>query len=302
MKIEQIEAFVYVALTGSFSKAGEILFLSQPSVSARVKSLENELGSTLFNRVGKNIILSKSGENFLPYAKEILHNVQSGKLAIQKENNKTEGKLVISSVLIAAYYILPQLFEKFQKAYPKVRLVIHTGHSHHVLEQVLNYEVPIGISRAVNHPLIETTHLMDDEMVLVIYPDHHFSSRKTVSIEEVAREPLILFNRSTYDWSLTYGVFKNLNIEPNVVMEVDSIEVIKRMVKKQVGIALLPRFSINEELAKNQLLKVNVLNIPQLNRNFELIHLKGATFEGIEKLFIDFIVNYFNRKSTNFYL
>jgi DNA-binding transcriptional LysR family regulator len=290
MNFEQIEAFIYVSLTGSFSKAGDILFLSQPSVSARVKALENEIGSTLFKRSGKNVTLSAAGETFLPYAKNILQNVQEGKLSVQRENNKAEGELVISSVIIAANYILPTLIEQFHKDYPKIKLALHTGHSHHVLDMVLNHQVPLGISRAVNHPQIETTHLMDDEMVLAIYPEHPFSSQHTVSIEEVAKEPLILFNRGSLDWTLIHGTFNSLNVEPNVIMEVDSIEVAKQMVRKQLGISILPRFAIEEELKTNSLQVVNILNIPQIHRNFEFMYLKGTKLDGISKLFIDFVM------------
>jgi DNA-binding transcriptional LysR family regulator len=295
MNFEQIEAFIYVSLTGSFSKAGDILFLSQPSVSARVKALENEIGCTLFKRSGKNVALSSAGETFLPYAKKILQNVQEGKLSVQRENNKAEGELVISSVMIAANYILPSLIEQFHKDYPKIKLALHTGHSHHVLDMVLNHQVPLGISRAVNHPQIETTHLMDDEMVLAIYPEHPFSSQQTVSIEEVAKEPLILFNRGSLDWTLIHGTFNSLNVEPNVIMEVDSIEVAKQMVRKQLGISILPRFAIEEELKTNSLQVVSILNIPQIHRNFEFMYLKGTTLDGISKLFIDFVMQKLSR-------
>jgi DNA-binding transcriptional LysR family regulator len=298
MNFEQIEAFIYVSLTGSFSKAGDILFLSQPSVSARVKGLENEIGCTLFKRSGKNVALSSAGETFLPYAKKILQNVQEGKLSVQRENNKAEGELVISSVMIAANYILPSLIEQFHKDYPKIKLALHTGHSHHVLDMVLNHQVPLGISRAVNHPQIETTHLMDDEMVLAIYPEHPFSTQLTVSIEEVAKEPLILFNRGSLDWTLIHGTFNSLNVEPNVIMEVDSIEVAKQMVRKQLGISILPRFAIEEELKANSLQVVSILNIPQIHRNFEFMYLKGTTLDGISKLFIDFVMQKLSRDKS----
>jgi DNA-binding transcriptional LysR family regulator len=290
MNFEQVEAFIYVSLTKSFSKAGDILYLSQPSVSARVKALENEIGSALFKRSGKNVTLTSAGETFLPYAKKILLNVQEGKLSVQRDNLKTEGELTISSVMTAANYILPSLIEQFHKVYPKIKLAVHTGHSHHVLDMVLNHEVPLGISRAVDHPRIETAHLMDDELVLAIYPDHPFSSQQNISIEAVAKEPLILFNRGSLDWTLIHGAFNSLNVKPNVIMEVDSIEVVKQMVKKKLGIALLPRFAIEDEVRTNTLQVVSTINLPQIHRNFEFIFLKGTGLDSITKLFIDFVM------------
>lgn len=290
MNVEQVEAFIFVALTGSFSKAGQILYLSQPTVSARVKALENELNCELFKRTGHHITLTKEGEIFLPYAKNMLQHLQDGQLAIQRVHDKVEGELAISSVFIAANYILPNLIQQFHEAYPKVRLTLYTGHSHHVLDMVLNHEVPFGIARAVSHPQIESIQIMEDEMILGIYPDHPFHTRQTVSMEEVAKEKLILFNRGSLDWSLIHGAFNHLQLQQNVIMETDNIEVVKRMVKRKMGIAILPRFAIQEDLSTNTLKVVEVNHLPQINRNFELIYLKGTTFDGIMKIFVDFIM------------
>lgn len=295
MNSEQIQAFIYVALTGSFSKAGEILYLSQPSVSARVKALEDEMGANLFTRSGKLVKLSKEGETFLPFAKNILQNVQEGKLSIQNEFTKTEGELAVASVLVAANYILAPVMEQFHHAYPKIKLNVYTGHSHNVLDMVLKHEVSFGISRSVNHPQIDTIHLRDDEMVLAVYPSHPFSARNTVTIEEVVKEPLILFNRGSLDWTLIHSAFTSLNVEPNVVMELDSIGLAKIMIKKKIGIAILPRFAIEDDINANILKIVTIVNAPQISRNFELIYLKGTTFDGIAKLFIDFAVEKLTR-------
>lgn len=295
MNSEQIQAFIYVALTGSFSKAGEILYLSQPSVSARVKALEDEMGANLFTRSGKLVKLSKEGETFLPFAKNILQNVQEGKLSIQNEFTKTEGELAVASVLVAANYILAPVMEQFHHAYPKIKLNVYTGHSHNVLDMVLKHEVSFGISRSVNHPQIDTIHLRDDEMVLAVYPSHPFSARNTVTIEEVVKEPLILFSRGSLDWTLIHSAFTSLNVEPNVVMELDSIGLAKIMIKKKIGIAILPRFAIEDDINANILKIVTIVNAPQISRNFELIYLKGTTFDGIAKLFIDFAVEKLTR-------
>lgn len=297
MNSEQIQAFIYVALTGSFSKAGEILYLSQPSVSARVKALEDEMGAILFTRSGKLVKLSNEGEAFLPFAKNILQNVQEGKLSIQNEHTKTEGELAISSVLVAANYILAPVLEQFHHAYPKIKLNVYTGHSHNVLDMVLNHEVSFGISRSVKHPQIETIHLMDDEMVLAVYPTHPFSARDTVSIEDVVKEPLILFNRGSLDWTLIHSTFTSLNVEPNVVMELDSIGLAKIMIKKKIGIAILPRFALEDDIKADILKVVTIVNSPEIRRNFEMIYLKDTTFDGISKLFMDFAIEKLTKNS-----
>ncbi|PLR82077.1 LysR family transcriptional regulator [Bacillus canaveralius] len=290
MNIEQVEAFIYVSLTGNFSKAGEILFISQPAVSARIRSLENAIGYPLFNRNGKNVSMTQEGETFLPYARSLLQNMQDGVLAIQQKNRKTEGELRISTVLTVSNYILPAWISEFHEAFPQVKLVVHTGHSHNVLDMVLNHEVPIGISRSVTHPQIESIHLYDDEMVLAIYPDHPFSAKKTVSVDEVASQDLIQFNRGSLDWALINNAFHSMKIQPNVVVEVDNIELAKQMVKNKIGIGILPRFSIEDELKTENLNIIKIGDLPNLNRPFQLIYLKDTKIEGILKIFVDFVL------------
>jgi DNA-binding transcriptional LysR family regulator len=295
MNIQQIESFIYVALTGSFSKAAEMLFLTQPSLSTRVQSLENELGILLFYRSGKNVTLTEAGKTFFPYAENIITNVQEGKWSLQNLKNNTEGNLQIASVIIAATYLLPGIIKDFRQSYPGVKLSIQTGHSHQVVDMVLNHEVSIGIARSVEHSQIESIPLMSDEMLLVVYANHPFSEKTFVSIEDVANEPLILFNRGSLDWTLIDRIFKHKNLEPNVIMELDNIEAIKEMVKKEVGIAVLSRFSITEELKKNHLYTVTIQEIAKIDRNVDLIFLKGKKLQGITKLFVDFLVDKFSQ-------
>jgi LysR family transcriptional regulator, low CO2-responsive transcriptional regulator len=289
MNIDHIECFVFVALTGSFSRAANLLHLSQPTVSLRIKSLETDLGYKLFQRTGNTSSLTEEGDIFLPYAKNMLQSLQKGQQAMRRNHANLDGELSISSVFGAALYLLPNMVEQFQQIYPKVKLNIFTGHSHQVLDMVLNHEVSFGIARAVNHSLIDRVQLMKDEMILTVYPDHPFQNLNQVTIEDVAKERLILFNRGSLDWKLINGAFSHFQLENNVIMEVDNIEVVKRMVKQKLGIAFLPRISIQRDLELNKLQVVEVLNLPQLNRNYELIYLKDTSISKIMACFIDFL-------------
>src|SRR5690625_1477253 len=287
MNLEQIEAFLYVSLTGNFTKAGEILYISQPTVSARIKSLEDDLGFKLFNRNGNSFSLTKEGEIFLPYARQGIENIQSGLNATRQVSAKAKGELSICTVLSMSNHILPILLKKFYEQHPNIRLTIHSGHSHHVLDMVLNYEVPLGIVRSTNHPDIDSIQLVDDEIVLATYPEHPFSKINSINIKDIADEPLILFNRGTMDWSIINNAFQKLQFKPNVVLETDNFELVKQMVKKKMGIGLLPRSSIDDELIVGNLKVTEINDFPQLNRPFQLIYLKNTKFDGIPALFKD---------------
>ncbi|RST61090.1 LysR family transcriptional regulator [Siminovitchia terrae] len=289
MNLEQIEAFLYVSLTKSFKKAGEILYISQPTVSARIKSLEKELGCDLFIRLGKSISLTREGKTFLPFAKTSLETIQSGILTIQQNNQNIKDELSISIVLSMSHYIFPKLIRQFHNTYPKIKLAIHSGHSHNVLEMVLNHETPLGISRSVGHPKIETIHLFNDEMVIVTYPNHPFASMEKVSLSKVAREKLLLYDHGSIDWVLINNAFNKLNLKPNAVLETDNIELVKQMVKKEIGIGIIPLSSIVEERPLKDLRIIKIKDQPQLNRPYQLIYLKDTKIDGTLKIFIDFV-------------
>jgi len=292
MNLEQIEAFVYISFTGSFSKAAELLYTSQPSISAKVKALEKELNSTLFERTSQSIYLSEEGKTFLPYAQNMLDNLHKGKVAIKNTNSTlVEGEVHISVVFSGTEHFLPRIVSEFNQRYPNIKLVVHADHSNQVLNMVLNNDVLIGIVRSISHPRIETIPLEEDNVVLVFHQHHPLNAYQYVNIQELASLPLILFKRETIDWMLINNAVKKANIHPNIIMEIDSIEGAKQMVKKNLGISFLPRFAVKEELQKGELKTVPVDGIPSIQRNFELIFVKGQELDQATEVFRRFLAD-----------
>lgn len=290
MNIQQIEAFIFVARTGNFSRAGELLFLTQPSVSSRIHQLENEIGSLLFERSGKSIRLTEAGQAFLPYAETIVNQLQEGKLAIQRLNDQVEGSLQIGTVLYAANHLMSEYLRAFNGRYPKVMLSVSTGHSHQVLDMVLRHEAHIGIVRSIRHPDIQAVRLLDDAMAVAIYPGHEFENRETVTLDELSHENLITFTRGTEDWKLIAEVFQLQGLQQNTFMEIDSIEAMIGLVRNRTGIAVLPHLSVKGAVEAGQLQTAHVPEIAAIHRSYDLITLKDKPIQGIVKLFVDSVV------------
>lgn len=289
MNIEQVEAFLYVAITSSFSKAGEVLYTTQPTISSRIKSLESLLNCKLFDR-GNSISLTEEGVAFLPHAKQVLHHLQAGKYAVQRKDFESGGLINISAVFTGAINLLPNLIKEFNIDYPDTKVNVRTGHSNQILDMVLNNQSSFGISRSIYHPKIETIHLFNDQMVLAIYPDHPFKSQKIISIKDLTNEKFIQYARKTTDWALVQNVFDRLNSLQNIVIEIDNIEVAKQMVKNKIGIAILPRSAIKEELTRGCLMELIVSDLPDIQTNYDLIFLKDKTFDSITDTFFNFIL------------
>jgi DNA-binding transcriptional LysR family regulator len=271
----QIEAFVQVAQHRSFSKAAEALFLTQPSVTARIQSLERDLGEALFERNGRGVRMTEMGAGFLPYARRALKALQDGRDSIEGMRNLDIGSLKLGSALTVSTYVLPKILKKYTTAYPGVEVSVHTGRSEQVLQMVLQDEVHCALERTVHHAEIVTVPLYEDDLVLVAPPEHRFAQKRGATVEEIGREPLILFDKGSSYNALIQGVFRQHGIVPKTLMEMDTIEATKKMVEEGMGIALLPKVSTEREIEIGRLVTVNVTNATMPRRQISLIYRKN---------------------------
>lgn len=253
MDIRQLEAFVAVVRTGSFRKAAEALYLSQPSLSARVQALEHTLHQALFYRRGRGVLLTEAGKALLPYAEQILETVRQAKQAVESMGSLANGRLTLGSARVIGTYVLPGILEEFRKRFPGVMVAIRTGRSSEVLQWVVEGEVSVGLARSLVHPEVASFHLYDEEIVLVTHPEHPFARRRQVTIHEVARQPLILYDRESSYFVLIDEVCRKAGIVPWVLMHLDSVEATKQMVERGLGISFLPRSSLKRETREGTL-------------------------------------------------
>jgi len=271
MDFGQIEAFVQVSAHNSFSRAAEVLHLTQPSITARIQSLEREVGEELFERGGRGVRVTDAGLALLPYAERILQTLAEGRDAIEEVRNVQLGSLQLGSALTISTYVLPHILHAFRSRYAGVDVSIRTGRSEQVLSMLQADEVQVGLVRTLSHPDIETVHLYDDEIVLAVNPDHPFAAAGTASVEDAASEPNVLFDRGSSYFGLIHSFFRQAGVALNVAMELDSLEATKRMVEEGLGIALLPLVTIERELESGILAKVEIVDVPPLRRPISLI-------------------------------
>ncbi len=275
MDLGQIEAFVQVAQHRSFSKAAEALFLTQPSVTARIQSLERDLGEALFERNGRGVRMTEMGAGFLPYARRALKALQDGRDSIEGMRNLDIGSLKLGSALTVSTYVLPKILKRYTTAYPGVEVSVHTGRSEQVLQMVLQDDVHCALERTVHHAEIVTVPLYEDDLVLVAPPEHRFAQKRGATVEEIGREPLILFDKGSSYNALIQGVFRQHGIVPKTLMEMDTIEATKKMVEEGMGIALLPKVSTEREIEIGRLVTVSVTNATMPRRQISLIYRKN---------------------------
>jgi DNA-binding transcriptional LysR family regulator len=283
----QLEAFLQVSEHRSFSRAAEVLQLTQPSITARIQSLERELGEELFERSGRGVRLTDAGNAFLPYVERILQTLREGRDAVDEVRNVQLGSLRVGSAITISTYVLPKILHTFTQRFPGLDVVIRTGRSEQVLQMLLTDEIQVAIARSLAIPEIESVHLYDDEIVLAVYPEHPFAESGKATVAHAAMEPIVLFDRGSSYYGLINNFFRQAGVIPNVAMELDSLEATKRMVEEGLGIALVPLATIDRELAAGVLVKVHIIDADPVSRPISLMYRKNRKRPRTAQAFID---------------
>ena len=286
MEIDQLTTFVAVATVGGFHQAAETLRVSQPAVSARIKALEDSLGSPLFARSRSGLTLTEAGRILRSYAEQLLKTASQARQAVHELKPASGGPLQIAAALSISVYFLPDVLKRFQRAHPKVIIAIRPGHSKEVLEMVLNEEAEIGLARSLQHPMIETISLRDGPLLLVAHPVQGPTRARHARLEQVAAWPLIFYERGSSDWTLTHSLFRRAGLVPNIAFEVDTIETAKRMVERGLGVAFLPQLAVGREIRAGKLLAIKLLDAEPLRRSLDVIHPRQRPLRGQAQAFL----------------
>src|ERR687885_2438361 len=193
MLLRQLECFLAVARLGNVSRAAEEMYLTQPTLTARIKALEDELGDQLFVRTSRGMRLTEAGKEFVPYAERCVASLEEGRQRLRELRDASGGRLALGTSPGVGTDALPAILERFTAAHPLVSVSVRTGHSEDVLEMVLKEEVHLGLARAMSHPEVESMPLYEDELVLVVDPQHRFTQKGSAELAGIGGGELLLF-------------------------------------------------------------------------------------------------------------
>ena len=276
MLLVHIEGFLEVARLGSVSRAAEALYVTQPTLTARLHALERVMGDQLFVRTRHGMRLTEAGRAFLPYAERAVRALRDGRQAIEDAASGSAGQLVVAAAPAVSTYILPLVLERFVAGHPRVEMVVRTGHSEDVLQMVLRDEVQLGLGRALKHPDVELRPFYEEELVLVVPPGHPFTARRRVPLVDVAADQLIMFDRTSSYFEITQAAFLSAGASVHGKMELDNIEAAKKMVERGLGVALIPRTAVLRELESRALRLVELEDAPPMRRNIVSMRRRDA--------------------------
>ncbi len=287
LQLMQVEGFLEVARLGSVSRAAEALFITQPTLTARLHGLERDLGAKLFVRTPRGMRLTEAGRAWVPFAQRAMRALADGRDALEQAMSASAGHLMIGAAPAVSTYILPSLLERFVATHPRVEVSVRTGHSEDIVALVLRNEVQVGLGRMIHDPDLELRPFHKEELVLVCSPDHPFTKRRSVTLEEVTGEKLLMFDRTSSYYEITHSAFLSAGVKLRRFMELDSIEASKKMVERGLGVALLPRTAIAREVEGGTLKRVPLRGAPPMHNSIAAFRRRDAGKpEGVEAAFL----------------
>jgi DNA-binding transcriptional LysR family regulator len=286
MDFEQLKTFMEVSRLRSFSRAAEKLSVTQPAISAQIRSLENEVGARLFDRDGGKVTFTAAGRVFEPFAEHVLQCHAHIGTTIAELHRSPRGEIAISANEATSLYVLPSVFAQFKREYTRVSLKIVRADRAKTIESVLNREVDFGI---VSLPVKDSRLLVDvihkDEVVLVAPNAHPLAGREQVILPEILQYPLLLPKQGRQREQLD-ELFRAHDAQPRVAMEVESSELLKRLVAAGLGMGFLPRavVSADERAGLLRVLRVDGLRI---SRELALVYRKEKALTRAGQAFLE---------------
>ena len=250
MDTQALSAFLEVADTASFSKAAERLFLSQPAVSKRIATLEDQLGRQLFDRVGRQISLTDAGRALLPYARRVLHDIEDGRRALSMLSEKVEGRLSIGTSHHIGLHRLPPVLRAYTLSYPEVDLDIQFMDSEVACEAVLAGKLELGIVTLPSQPLpqLKSRLVWPDPLAVVVAPGHPLAALKKPKLGDLAEHPAVLPDEATYTHRIVTAALTQHGLKPRIRLATNYLETLKMLVMIGLGWSVLPRSMLDKDL------------------------------------------------------
>lgn len=290
MDFYQLSYFMKVAETGNVSRAAEELFITQPAVSKQIKALEEELGERLFDRLGKKVFLTRTGQVLYSHAEKILRSMEDAKTAVKDMSEECSGQLVIGTSDHISIHRLPDLLKRYITTFPKVDLKLRCHRSETILDMVTRNAVDLGV---ITLPALPGRNLVArtvwvDPMSLVFPRGHPLEKLPVVRLRDVTSYGIILPESDTTTRKAIDLAFSKKRLAPHVAMEVAYIETIKGLVKAGLGISILPDKAVEGEIEGGVMARAQIRDAA-FTRNLGVIYLKAKFLSRPARQFLNLL-------------
>ena len=276
MELFQLEAFLAVVREGSFSAAAKALYRTQPAISQTIKKLEDEIGRPLFDRSSRRGVLTDTGRVLADHAERLVNLRQRALAALDAVRQLRTGRLTVAANELTCLYLLPILHE-YRRLYPEVHITVQRALGSRVPAQVLDYGADFGmVTFRPDTEALQSIVVYHDELAFVVPPTHALARRAKVAITELARESFVAHHVSSPYRQKVLDTFRKKRVELRMPVEMPTIDAIKKFVAMGNGVALLPAITVEGELARRELVRVQVPEL-SFDRKLRIVHRREGT-------------------------
>lgn len=298
MEFHDLEVFVAVTREKSFSRAAQRIYRTQPAVSLAIRRLEEELEGSLFDRASKEPVLTDLGHLLYRYAEELL-NIRAQVLpAVQALKNIKRGRIRVGANEIGAIYLVSHIIA-YRKIYPDVKIEVIRMRSRDIPYEIINRNLDLGIvSYVASESQLVSQEVFEDRLSLIVYPSHRFAKRRKVAFRDLQDEVFAAhFVKASFRDQII-ELFHKENIPLQTEVELPTIEAIKKYVKMEEAIALIPRMCVETELNNQEFYEVHVPELAHLSRTLRITHLEGKGSSHAARAFIEMLTKNGKQKQT----
>ncbi|MGG1687256.1 LysR family transcriptional regulator [Pseudalkalibacillus sp. NRS-1564] len=287
MDLNYFYTFNEVVRSGSYTQTAEELGYAQSSVTTQIKKLEDFYHVKLFERVGRKMRLTPSGEQLHDYVKEIIKLADEAEAHLRTDANLKGTIRIGTGETLAAYYITPYI-KALKEKHPELRIRLESGQCQNLIGGTVDgtYDITILLDQLQHHPDVKTIPIRQEEMVMIAPPQHHFTKLDGLDLKKLEEETLILTEEGCAYRVLLEKWLKDANVQAKSIISFSSLEAIKQCVADQLGIALLPRIAVEREI-QNGLVAVLPFHSNDITLYTQIVYKKRKWISPPLQQFID---------------
>ena len=290
INLKQLRVFCEAAKCENFTLAAKKLFITQPAVTAQIKMFEDQCNLKLFKKKGRNIYLTDEGKTLYDYARKIFEWEKEIENLIDDMRHLKRGTLRLGVNKTYARYFMPFVITGFREAYPHIKINLDEGSSLDMIYSLVDLRNELAvIAKVGDHPNVCFIPFSQEEIVLILAPDHPLATRKTVPVKELEEEPIIMKEAGSGTRLLVNKLFEASGLTPNILMETSNTEFIKQLVQRGEGLSFLVREAVAIELHEKKLTTVPIRG----KRTFldvSIAYLKNQTLSPAAQSFLDVLL------------
>jgi DNA-binding transcriptional LysR family regulator len=290
MADRRLQVFHAVAKQMSFTKAADVLFMTQPAVTFQIKQLEEHFNTRLFERGHGKISLTPAGEVVLKYAEKILSLSAELDTRLREMTGRLSGPLLVGASMTIAEFMLPRVLGEFKSQHPEVQPKLTVGNSEAIEGRVAEHTLDIGMIEAPTHqPSLLTEVVCEDELQLIVPPQHPLAKMKSVTPKQLTSHAFVSRETGSGTREFTDLYFKNAGIAPgdlDVIMELGSSEAVKGVIGTGLGFSILSKMTVEKEQKLGELIAIPLH--PKLLRSLSMVYPKEKFRSRLVNTFIDF--------------